>query len=102
MGTPLYTLRLPQKVQEDLSVMAKVYGLPNGRAFLREVAEVMTGGDLERVKGFNARLCKGMGEQMALDFNQALDVAAEGKKQVQKPRKKAKRGKGAPSHERRA
>jgi hypothetical protein len=75
MGTPVYGLRLPKKVQDDLVVFAKIYGAVNGRAFAREVLEVMTSGDLEKVKQFNARLIRGVGEQLTLKLNATMDDA---------------------------
>lgn len=95
-GTPIFTLRLPQKVQDDLAGMAKVYGSPNTRAFAREVLEVMCSADMERVKAFNARLIKGMGEQLTLKLNGALDASTEFEKPAQDPRKRAKGTKVAP------
>lgn len=97
MGTPIYALRLPQKTQDDIAELSKLYGSPNSRAFAREILEVMTGGDIERIKAFNARLVRGMGEQLTLTLNTAIDTVtgAEPRKPAKKPRKPAKKGKGA-------
>lgn len=90
MPTPVYGLRLPKQVQDDLHTFGKIYGAPNGRAFAREVLEVMTSGDMERVKAFNARLIRGVGEQMTLKLNAAVDAV----KPVKTTRAKLKGGKG--------
>ena len=95
MGTPIYALRLPQKTQEDIAELARIYGAANARAFAREILEVITSGDIERIKAFNARLIKGMGEQLTLKLNSALDGPKEAEKPAKKPRKPAKKGKGA-------
>lgn len=83
---------MPQKVQDDLLEMGKVYGSPNGRAFAREVLEVMTSGDMERVKAFNARLIAKAGEQLTLKLNATLDGAAEAQKRAKNARKGKKGG----------
>lgn len=101
MATPIYSLRIPQKTQDEIAELARIYGAPNGRAFAREILEVITSGDLEKIKAFNGRLIKGMGEQLTLKLNSALDGPTEGRKPAQKPRKRAKGKKGAPRHERR-
>ena len=101
MATPIYSLRIPQKTQDEIAELARIYGAPNGRAFAREILEVITSGDLEKIKAFNGRLIKGMGEQLTLKLNSALDGPTEAKKPAQKPRKRAKGKKGAPRHERR-
>lgn len=95
MPTPVYGLRLPQKVQDDLVEYAKIYGAPSGRAFAREILEVMTSGDMERVKAFNARLIRGVGEQLTLFMNAQADLGAAqiAGKRAQKPKKRPKRGK---------
>ena len=95
MGTPIYALRLPQKTQEDIAELARIYGAANARAFAREILEVITSGDIERIKAFNARLIKGMGEQLTLKLNSALDGPKEAEKPAKKARKLAKTGKGA-------
>lgn len=76
MPTPTFTLRLPKKTQDDIADLAKVYGAANPRAFAREILEVVTSGDLERIKGFNQRLLMRMGEQLSLRLNTAMDQAA--------------------------
>jgi hypothetical protein len=74
MPTPLYALRLPQKTQDDLVLMGKLYGLPNGRAFAREVLETMCSGDAGRVQAFLRRLMAGVGEQLALKLGEPLEA----------------------------
>lgn len=97
MPTPIFTIRLAPKTQEDLASMSKVYGSPNPRAFAREVLEVMCSGDLARVKDFNARLIRGVGEQLTLKLNAAADtIAATSRKPVQKPKKRLTRTKTPP------
>lgn len=90
MPTPTYTLRLPRKVQDDLATFALIYGSANGRAFTREVLEVMTSGDMERIKAFNARLVHGMGEQLTLKLNASFDAFTGVEKPTAKPRKRVK------------
>jgi len=92
MPTPLYALRLPQKTQDDIAELAKVYGAPTGRAFAREILEVMTSGDMEKVKAFNARLVQKVGEQLTLKFNAMVDAASEPQKQAKKGQKGKKGG----------
>jgi hypothetical protein len=90
MPTPMYAMRLPKETQAALSEMAAVYGAPNGRAFAREVLEVMCSGDIDRVKGFIGRLIAKSGEQMTLKLNAALDASVEAEKPAQKPNPKGK------------
>lgn len=103
MPTPIYSLRLSKKTQDDLSEMGKVYGLPNGRAFAREILEVMCSGDPAKVQAFNRRLMMAVGEQLALKLNEPLEAAiridAADKAKVPpapKPPKKKKRGRRVP------
>lgn len=63
MPTPLYALRLPQKVQDDLVTIGRVYGSPNGRAFAREILEVVTSGDPDRISLFVAKFIDRIGGQ---------------------------------------
>lgn len=102
MATPIFAMRLSAKTQQDLAEMAKIYGSPNTRAFAREILEVMTSGDLERVKLFNGKLIKGMGEQLTLKLNAALDVATAAEKPAKQPLKSIKAGKGASRRAKRA
>jgi hypothetical protein len=101
MPSPKFSFRLPEKDKASLLEMSKVYGAPSPGAFCAEMVGVMCSGDMERVKAFNAKLIKGMGEQLTLKLNLALDGATEAQKPANKPRKAGKRGKGAPRHERR-
>jgi hypothetical protein len=99
MPTPLYALRLPQQTQDAIVELAKIYGAPTGRAFAREILEVITSGDMERIKSFNGRLIQGMGEQLTLKLNASLDALDTGKdagKPAKKARKPARRGKPRP------
>jgi len=77
MPTPTYALRLPAETQKAISDLAAIYGALNGRAFAREILEVMTSGDPERVKEFNGRLIRGMGEQLTLKLNASIDAAMD-------------------------
>jgi len=101
MPSPQFSFRLPQKDKDALAEMAKVYGAPSPGAFCAEMVGAVCSGDMERVKAFNAKLIKGMGEQLTLKLNGALDAAVGAEKPAQEPRKAGKRGKGAPRHERR-
>lgn len=87
---------MPMKVQEDIADLARIYGAPNGRAFAREILEVITSGDIDRIKAFNARLIQGMGEQLTLKLNASLDAATGAEKPAQEPRKSTAKGKPAP------
>jgi len=94
MPTPLYTLRLPQKTQDDIAEMGKVYGAPNGRAFAREILEIMCSGDPTRVQSFNRRLMMAVGEQLALKLNEPLqhvDTPVNRDAKPAKPKKKKRR-----------
>jgi hypothetical protein len=82
MPTPTYSLRLPAETQKAIADLAAIYGAPNGRVFAREILEVMTSGDPERVKAFNGRLIRGMGEQLTLRLNASIDAAMEAEKPV--------------------
>lgn len=101
MPSPQFSFRLPEKDKAALLEMSKVYGAPSPGAFCAEMVGVMCSGDMERVKAFNARLIKGMGEQLTLKLNAALEGPAEAQKPAKKPRKPAGRGKGAPRHAKR-
>lgn len=101
MPTPIFAMRLSAKTQQDLAEMAKIYGSPNTRAFAREILEVMTSGDLERVKLFNGKLIKGMGEQLTLKLNAAMDGAMGAEKSAKEPKKPKGAGKGAGSRAKR-
>lgn len=84
MPTPIFALRLPQKIQDDLGEIARIYGAPSTRAFAREILEVMVSGEVERVKAFNGRLMMKMGEQMTLRLNASLDEGALHQKRARK------------------
>lgn len=86
MPTPLYCLRLPQKVQDDILTLSRMYGLPNGRAFAREILETITSGDMERIQAFNRRLMMGLGEQLALKLNEPLRALSEQQERKPKPK----------------
>lgn len=79
--------------------MAKCYGVATPSAFAREVLEVITSGDFDRIAQFQARLFKGLNQQMLLELQEAIPPA---RKPAQKRRKQAKRGKEAPRHARRS
>jgi len=93
MNTPHYTLRLPAKTIAAISEMGAIYGAPNGRAFAREMLIAMTSGDLEQVKAFNGRLMRGIGEQLTLQLNTALDAALPPQKPAKTAKTPAKRAK---------
>jgi hypothetical protein len=89
MGTPVFSIRLPEETQRDIAVIAKIYGSPNPRAFIREALEVMVSGDFKRIGAFNARLMQGMGEQLTLQ----MTPAPEAEKPASKPKSPRKRAK---------
>jgi hypothetical protein len=84
MPSPKFSFRLPEKDKASLLEMSKVYGAASPGAFCAEMVGVMCSGDMERVKAFNARLIKGMGEQLTLTLNGALDAATGAEKPAQK------------------
>lgn len=96
MPTPVYGLRLPVQTQKAIAELAAIYGAPNGRAFAREILEVMTSGDVEQVKAFNARLIRGMGEQLTLKLNASIDAVTAAEKPAKNGRKSATHTKPAP------
>lgn len=90
--TPIFAFRLPKADQALLAEMANVYGAPNARAFLKEMIQVMLGGDGERLRQFNIKLAQGigkhLGDQMALKLNGPLEgVDTPAKEDASKPRK---------------
>jgi hypothetical protein len=72
--TPLYTLRLPQKTQDDLADISRIYGATSPRAFAREILEVATSGDLSKLQAFAERLMKATGEQLMLFASNAAEL----------------------------
>lgn len=88
MPTPMFAIRLAEETQKSLVEMARVYGSPSASAYAREVLEVMTSSDQERVKAFIARWIAKSGEQMTLKFNAVIDDMSHSK------RKAAPKGKG--------
>jgi len=56
----------------------------------------MTSQDTERIKAFNGRLIRGMGEQLTLTLNASLDTLSAPEKPAKQARKRAGRGKPAP------
>jgi len=92
-GNPVFTIRLPKEVHEQIRDMAKVFGSANPREFLRELIMAVLSGDQKQVAAFNARLITRMGEQLTLDLAQkAQEEAKESKK---KPIKRTGKGKGS-------
>jgi len=73
--TPVFTFRLPVDQAAALREMAKIYGAPSPSAFLRDMVGSSCSGDSEKIKAFNARLFKGMGEQLTLKLNASIDEA---------------------------
>lgn len=95
MPTPIYALRMSQEEQDSIAQMAKVFGAPNGRAFAREVLAVMCSGDVKRVQEFNARLIRGVGEQLTLALNAPLaELGKKEAKQQAARRVKRRKSKG--------
>lgn len=94
MPSPTFTLRLPAAEQLALAEMAKIYGATSVRGFAREILSMMASGDMERVKAFNARLIAGVGEQLTLKINSALDPVPLVKSKPRKHRKSGRVGKG--------
>lgn len=93
MPTPTFALRLSKKTQDDLAALAAVYGSPNPRAFAREILEVVTSGDMERITAFGARLVERMGGQMAFLMTAQVDAPASSHgarttRNTRKPRKR--------------
>jgi hypothetical protein len=86
--TPTYALRLSRKTQDDLALMGKLYGLPNGRAFAREVLETMCSGDAAKVQAFLRRLMMAAGEQLALKLGEPLEAVSRPALPAPKPKKK--------------
>ena len=68
MPTPIYALRLPQQVQDDLAELGRVCGYPNGRALAKEALEAVTSGDPQRVQDFARKLALRVGEQLPLQL----------------------------------
>jgi hypothetical protein len=84
MPTPTYALRLPKKVQDDLASIGLVYGAPNGRAFAREILEVVTSGNPDRISLFVQRFVERIGGQTSF----ALTVEAPPERTKRTARKK--------------
>lgn len=78
-----------------------MYGSPNVRAFVKEILEVMTSADHERVKGFIRRLSQGVGEQLALKLTASFDAATAGDEQRSERTPRTPRTKGRARKKRR-
>jgi len=91
MPTPTFSFRLPPVEREALVEMAKLYGAPNPRAFLREMVGAMCSGKSERVQEFNARLIRAAGEQLILKLNAPVASLAEPTRKAPVRRVKPKR-----------
>jgi len=74
-NTPNFVFRLPVDQAAALREMSKIYGSPNTSAFLREMVGSLCSGNAEKVKEFNAKLMRGIGEQLTLKLNAATDEA---------------------------
>lgn len=99
-GNPIFTLRLPQEVHEQIREMSKFYGAANPRQFLREMVLAMLSGDPGQVAAFNKRLFAGFGEQLTLNLTQqAQEQAQQAAQQAQQSKKKPikRTGKGKAS-----
>jgi hypothetical protein len=93
MATPLYTLRLPAETITAISELGRIYGAPNGRAFVRDMIVAMTSGDIEKVKAFNGQLMRGIGEQMTLQLSGAVDAVLTTQEPTKTAKTPAKKGK---------
>lgn len=74
-NTPLFTFRLPADQAAALREMSKIYGSPSPSVFLREMVGASCSGDTEKIKAFNAKLFKGIGEQLTLKLSASIDEA---------------------------
>lgn len=95
MPSPKFTFRLPEKDKAALLEVSEIYGAVSPGAFCAEMIGAVCSGDMERIKAFNAKLIRGIGEQLTLTLNGALDAATGAEKPAKKARKPAKTGKGA-------
>lgn len=93
METPVFALRLPQKLQDDLAEYSVLYGAPNPRAFAKEILEVVLSGDPRRVAEFNGRLMQKIGEQMT--FETTLKALSDAKEATEKAKRAHAPRKGA-------
>lgn len=94
MPSPKFTFRLPAKDKASMLEVSKLFGAVSPGAFCAEMIGAVCSGDMERIKAFNAKLIRGMGEQLTLKLNSAMDVAFEAEKPAKKGRKPSKTGKG--------
>lgn len=94
MATPQFNFRLPTEQADSLRLMAKIYGASTPAAFLREMIGAMCSADVEKVKGFVARIVQKSGEQLTLQLNASLDAVAGAQKPAQEPRKERARRRG--------
>ena len=76
METPLFALRLPQVLQDQIKEMSKVYGSPNPRAFLRELIECVLSGDQAKATAFNVRLVERVTGQLQFKEESYLTAVA--------------------------
>lgn len=74
-NTPLFTFRLPVDQAVALREMAKIYGAANTSIFLREMVGASCSGDTDKIKAFNAKLFKGIGEQLTFKLSASIDEA---------------------------
>lgn len=98
--TPIFAFRLAKPDRERVEEMARLYGSPNASVFAREMVTAICSGDQARVYAFQLRLSEKLTGQLQLEFQQKRDaelkeLRQELQQQVAKPRKPAKRGKGA-------
>jgi len=75
METPLFALRLPQTLQDQIKEMGKAYGSPNPRAFVRELLETVLSGDVAKVTAFNVRLIERATGQLQLRMEDEMQAA---------------------------
>ena len=72
---PVFCFRLPVDQAAALREMAKIYGSRNPSIFLREMVGASCSGDPDKIKAFNAKLFKGIGEQLTLKLSASIDEA---------------------------
>jgi hypothetical protein len=90
---PVFTFRLPVEQAAALREMSKIYGAPTPSAFLREMVGASCSGDGEKIKAFNSKLIKGMGEQLTLKLNSLVDERPLGEKDPSVPANRVLRAK---------
>lgn len=87
MPSPIFAFRLPAVKAEKVRELAKIYGSPNPSAFCRDLVDVISSGDADRLVHFHRTLQKRLNEQLVLDVQEAQkpplkrsDTRARGKR----------------------